>query len=470
MQPSETQIHNRRLSIAAGVLSGIQAILQLLYMVKNLSFFRFFYFRPSPVDIMNLLIFLSMVTFSVLVLAFPRKIRLVTIPSAILLLALSFSYSLILVPENFQRIWTFQFGLFVSLPNILVTTFALVIAVLLVLPATWSGKRWILPAILSVLITALPLLYIFSALRYWVQFVQPLELVHRLLVEPFLLLPLLLLILSFRERQTAGVSNPKQSAYAWGFSLITLIAFGLLISIPTIASEIEYLEYSVFMGGDSRYPNLMEAGNAAFLAIVATIYLFNFLLAIVALMIVALSKTGTRPTRDVALVIIFMLLFGLIYLPLWIYTISASLPTATRRSPMANAVLSLLVPFYGLWWFHRHSQELHRQFLADNRPTNDFTTLHTILYLLIPLVGIALFQSKVNEYFSQPAQAPVRAPAYAPTYAPAPAAIPAAPSNAGAAPKADPAEQIRALYNLKEQGILTDEEFQTKKAEILSRI
>jgi hypothetical protein len=53
-------------------------------------------------------------------------------------------------------------------------------------------------------------------------------------------------------------------------------------------------------------------------------------------------------------------------------------------------------------------------------------------------------------------------PAYqqAPAPAPAPAAAPAAPA-------ADPSQQLKELAELKQQGILTDEEFAAQKAKIL---
>ena len=58
-------------------------------------------------------------------------------------------------------------------------------------------------------------------------------------------------------------------------------------------------------------------------------------------------------------------------------------------------------------------------------------------------------------------EAPRPEPAYA---APAPAP---APAPAAAAPAADPIHQLKELADLKEQGILTDEEFAAQKAKIL---
>ncbi|GAA1797112.1 SHOCT domain-containing protein [Planosporangium flavigriseum] len=52
----------------------------------------------------------------------------------------------------------------------------------------------------------------------------------------------------------------------------------------------------------------------------------------------------------------------------------------------------------------------------------------------------------------------------APTVAPPPAPAPVA------APATDPIEQLRRLGELRDAGILTEEEFATKKAEILSRL
>jgi hypothetical protein len=59
-------------------------------------------------------------------------------------------------------------------------------------------------------------------------------------------------------------------------------------------------------------------------------------------------------------------------------------------------------------------------------------------------------------YYDEPAPAPAPAPVAAP--APAPVAAPAP----------DPIEQLKGLAALKEQGILTDEEFAAQKAKILA--
>ena len=50
---------------------------------------------------------------------------------------------------------------------------------------------------------------------------------------------------------------------------------------------------------------------------------------------------------------------------------------------------------------------------------------------------------------------------------PEPTYAAAAPAPAPAAPAADPIEQLKELAELKEQGILTDEEFAAQKAKIL---
>ena len=54
----------------------------------------------------------------------------------------------------------------------------------------------------------------------------------------------------------------------------------------------------------------------------------------------------------------------------------------------------------------------------------------------------------------------------APAY-PEPAPAPAAPAAASPPPTADPIEQLKELASLKQQGILTDEEFAEQKARIL---
>jgi Short C-terminal domain len=67
-------------------------------------------------------------------------------------------------------------------------------------------------------------------------------------------------------------------------------------------------------------------------------------------------------------------------------------------------------------------------------------------------------------------QAARHAPAE-PAPAPPPPAAPAPPPAAApAAPAADPMEQLTKLAALKQQGLLTDEEFATQKAKLLDQI
>lgn len=76
---------------------------------------------------------------------------------------------------------------------------------------------------------------------------------------------------------------------------------------------------------------------------------------------------------------------------------------------------------------------------------------------------------------AQAQSAPPPQPQYvAPQYAPAPPAAPAPAAAAGssdaAAPGRDPLEALKQLGELKAAGVLTDEEFAAKKAELLKQI
>jgi putative oligomerization/nucleic acid binding protein len=68
---------------------------------------------------------------------------------------------------------------------------------------------------------------------------------------------------------------------------------------------------------------------------------------------------------------------------------------------------------------------------------------------------------------AEPAPAPPPPAAPAP---PPPAASAPPPPAAPAAPAADPMEQLTKLAALKQQGLLTDEEFATQKAKLLDQI
>lgn len=480
MQLKSVQIHSRPLALAAAILSGVWAttfvIINILWRpdfnILGLGYFNMHRRRIlhiSSQGVLDLFLLLSVVAFTILVIAFPKKIRLVTFPIVMMLLFISINslyffgnlsnylnlnsnyFYLLNLRDNWSSI--FNEGLMYSMPFILSVLLPIIIAIIFILPASWSEKRWTLPIILIVItLASLMVSSVFPIL--W------LPLYHENLwrgeehllrvIKSIVLLPVFFLLQSFRERRTDGVYSQRQSVYTWGFSLIALVTVGIIFFIRRITI---------------LHRHITIADNSVILDIVPVIFLIYILITTVVFIIFYLSEPDIQPTRDIALVIIFMLLFGWIYLPLWIFMISASLPSASRKPPVVHAILSLLIPFYSLWWLHRHSQELHRKFITDNRPINDFTALHTIMYFIFPLVGVALFQSKVNEYFYKANKVPL-------PISPKPfnTEVSTAYSGTSSALNTDSIEQIRALHNLKEQGILSEEEFQTKKTEILSKI
>ena len=111
---------------------------------------------------------------------------------------------------------------------------------------------------------------------------------------------------------------------------------------------------------------------------------------------------------------------------------------------------------------YKTAQRLDKMAAAKNIPS-DLSTLCLILAIFVPIIPPILMQDKLNDIVTgrvapaAPAAAPAPAPAAAP--APAPAAAPASVSEA--------ADDLLKLKELLDAGILTQEEFDAKKKQLL---
>lgn len=180
------------------------------------------------------------------------------------------------------------------------------------------------------------------------------------------------------------------------------------------------------------------------------------------------TETGSSPATAASEIYcglvkhILLLLFTCgIWLYIWIYRVTGytnNVQGEENRDPTNKLLLCLFVPFYVIYWMYKTAQRLDKMAAAKNIPS-DLSTLCLILAIFVPIIPPILMQDKLNAIV-----APTAAPA---AYA-APAA-PAAPTPAPAAPTSvsEAADDLLKLKELLDAGILTQEEFDTKKKQLL---
>lgn len=177
------------------------------------------------------------------------------------------------------------------------------------------------------------------------------------------------------------------------------------------------------------------------------------------------GSTTTTPAPEVYCGLvkhILLLLFTCgIWLYIWIYRVTGytnNVQGEENRNPTNKLLLCLFVPFYVIYWMYKTAQRLDKMAAAKNIPS-DLSTLCLILAIFVPIIPPILMQDKLNAIV-----APTAAPA---AYA-APAA-PVAPTPAPAAPASisEAADDLLKLKELLDAGILTQEEFDAKKKQLL---
>ena len=159
---------------------------------------------------------------------------------------------------------------------------------------------------------------------------------------------------------------------------------------------------------------------------------------------------------------ILLLLFTCgIWLFIWIYRVTGytnNVEGEEYRNPTNKLLLCLFVPFYMIYWMYKTAQRLDKMAAAKNIPS-DLSTICLILAIFVPIIPPILMQDKLNAIVAPPA-APVAYAAPAAPVAPAPA--PAAPASVSEA-----ADDLMKLKELLDAGILTQEEFDAKKKQLL---
>lgn len=165
-------------------------------------------------------------------------------------------------------------------------------------------------------------------------------------------------------------------------------------------------------------------------------------------------------------VVLLLLTFGVWYL-IWIYRMTGYLNRAEDeqpRNPTNQLLLCIFVPFYTVWWVYQSAQRIDK-LAAAKGIASDLSMLCLILAIFVGVVPPILMQDKINAIVTtdgapdQPADS-----AQTQTAGRAPVRQQAA---ASSKTDADTAEALKTYKELLDSGVLTQEEFDTKKKQLL---
>ncbi len=313
---------------------------------------------------------------------------------------------------------------------------------------------------ITTVLTGLPLLFLLISevpyIQYWSYF--------NLITYLFILIKLLLLpLISFTSR-----NNPNTTRALW------IVA--LLLSIIHILFS--YIFYYRLL--------LQLLVDFVFIALVACFGQACIESSPVARKPLTLFDGYCDMTKHVLLL---LFTFG-IWQYLWIYRITEYLNAAfdgQKRNPVTKLLLCMFVPFYYIYWVYQSAKRIDA-LARQNGVASDISTVSTVLAIFIGFVPPILMQSKLNQicaskgyptYAASPAPQPAYQaapqPSYQPqsNYQPQPQTnyqpqsnyqVPAAPAQPTAS---DTADELRKLKSLLDDGIITPEEFDAKKKQLL---
>ena len=162
--------------------------------------------------------------------------------------------------------------------------------------------------------------------------------------------------------------------------------------------------------------------------------------------------------------IALLLLTGGIWLYIWIYRTTKLLNCVEGeeyRNPTTKLLLCMFVPFYFIYWIYKSAQRIDKLAQSKGIPS-DISTLCLILAIFVAIVPPILMQDKINAVCQRTSAAMPVAPA-----APVTSAAPTAPV-APVTPAVDTVEELKRYKELLDMGILTPEEFDAKKKQLLN--
>lgn len=159
--------------------------------------------------------------------------------------------------------------------------------------------------------------------------------------------------------------------------------------------------------------------------------------------------------------VLLLILIGCIWQYVWIYRTTNYLnrtPNEEKRDPVAKLLLCMFVPFYYIYWVYQTARRV--EILAKRKNVSvdgDIVLLSTVLSLFVGIIPPIILQSKINQICKvvntetqpKPEQAPEQKTEYQ------------------SVSNADNTNEIRNFKKLLDDGIITEEEFEAKKKQLL---
>jgi len=97
----------------------------------------------------------------------------------------------------------------------------------------------------------------------------------------------------------------------------------------------------------------------------------------------------TITKRNPILVIIFSVITFGIYAYYWLYKTKEEINSLGANIP---TFWLIIIPFINLYWIYKYCEGFSNYVKKDNNPI-----LWFIVYILVPIIAIAIFQSELNE-------------------------------------------------------------------------
>lgn len=144
-------------------------------------------------------------------------------------------------------------------------------------------------------------------------------------------------------------------------------------------------------------------------------------------------------------ILLCLFTFGIWHL-IWTYRTTKYLnkaPNAAEYNPASKLLLCMFIPFYQVYWFYKHGQRIDAMSRQKKLNNSDMATLCLILGIFIPIVACVLMQDRINSLCTTKAVVEDQKAEDSTT------------------------EQLKKYKDLLDMGVITQEEFDAKKKQLL---